>query len=449
MNVNSFEKKENSTAELIVQVSTEEFDAAVNESFKRNRSKISIPGFRKGKAPRKIVEKMYGESVFYDDAFDMILPTACAFGVREKELRVIGYPDITDVKVEDDKSVTVTYLVALYPSIEINDYKGVEAEKPEVVVEDSAVDSEIEGIRLRNARLQSTERPAINGDTAVIDYTGYVDGETFDGGSAEDYELVLGSNTFIPGFEQKMGGMRVGEERDLELQFPEEYHAENLAGKPVTFHVKLKELKEKILPELDDEFAKDVSEYDTLAEYRDSVREEIRKRREDEAQKTFEDNVLAIVSDKIEGDIPEAMYEDFIDNQIRSFSQNLEQYGMNLDSYLKMMGGTMEQFRQNMRPNAERQVKIAVAMEKIAEKENIQPTDEEIDAQYKELADRYGMEIDDIKENVDRESVVNDVRLTAAMKLVCDAAVAVAPKPEEKAEDAAPAEETSAEEPAE
>ena len=445
MNVKSFEKKEKSTAELVVEVTAEEFDAAVNESFKRNKSRISVPGFRKGKAPRKIVEKMYGETVFYDDAFEMVLPTACAFGCKENDLRTIGYPDIEDVKVEDDKSVTVKYLVALYPEISISDYKGVEAEKPVVTVTDAEIDGQIEGKRLSVARLQTTERPACNGDTAVIDYEGYVDGATFDGGHGENYELVLGSNTFIPGFEAKMGGMRIGEERDLELTFPEQYHAENLAGKPVTFHVKLNDLKEKILPELDDEFAKDVSEFDTLAEYRDSIKEEIRVRKEAEAQNTFEQNVLERVTEKIEGDIPQAMYEDFIDNQLQNFSQSLSQYGMDLQSYVQMLGGTPEQFRESMRPNAEKQVKIAVAMEKIAQLENIEATDEQIEAQYEELAKRYGVDVEDVKKGVDKASVIGDIQMTTAMKMVVDSAVAVEPKAEEES----PAEEAKSEETAE
>ena len=273
MNLSSSEKKDGKTAELTVTVSPEEFDKALEEAYRKNKNQIAVPGFRKGKAPRKIIERMYGASVFYNDALDIVLPTVCTHGVSESGLKTVGYPKIRDVNFGDDKSATIKFSVELYPDVTVGTYKGIAAVKQAVSVEESAVDSEIASVQLRNARIQTATRPAINGDTAVIDYEGFLDGKPFEGGKGESHELVLGSNSFIPGFEAKLQGMSAGEERDLDLEFPADYHQKELAGKAVVFKVKVNEVKEKILPELDDEFAKDVSEFDTLEEYRSSIRE--------------------------------------------------------------------------------------------------------------------------------------------------------------------------------
>ncbi len=436
MNVTSCEKKENIKAELTVVVTPEEFDKALEESYKKNRAQISVPGFRKGKAPRKLIENMYGANVFYDDALDMILPTLCSHGVSESDLRVVGYPQILDIDFGEDKSVTVKYAVELYPEVTVSDYKGVKAEKPEAAVEESAVDSEIASVQLRNARIQTAERPAINGDTVTIDFEGFIDGVAFEGGKGENYELELGSNSFIPGFEEKLNGMQTGEERDLDLVFPDEYK-EDLAGKPVVFKVKLKEVKEKILPELDDEFAKDVSEYDTLEDYKNSIRENLKTTKEAEAQKAFEDAVLTALSDTVENEVPEAMINDFLDNQVQSMRQQLMSYGMQLEQYMNMMGTNEEGFRQSMRPNALRQVKTTLVLEKIAELENLEPTDEEVEKQYADMAEQYKVELERVKQSVPKDTVVRDLGIQAASKLVIENAVAEAPKeeaeePEEK-----------------
>ncbi len=427
MNVTSCEKKENSKAELTVVVSPEEFDAALTEAYKKSKNQISVPGFRKGKAPRKIIERMYGESVFYNDALDTILPGVCSTGIAENELRTVGYPSIDDVSFGDDKSATVTYTVELYPEVTVGEYKGVSAVRPDVVVEDAEIDSEIAGVQTRNARIQTATRPAVNGDTVVMDFEGFVDGVAFEGGKGESYELTLGSNTFIPGFEEKLQGMSAGEERDLDLQFPDNYK-EDLAGKPVVFKVKVIEVKEKLMPELDDEFAKDVSEFDTMDEYRASIREKLTESKKSEADKAFEDAVLSKVAETIEQDIPDAMVEEFVDNQMESMRRQLSSYGMDLPMYLQMMGADEKSFRDTMRPNALVQVKITLALEKIAELEKIEPTDEEIDQYYSELAERYNVELDVAKTSVPKASAEQDLKLRAASKLVLDAAVAEAPE---------------------
>ena len=432
MNVTSCEKKETNKAELTIVVSPEEFNKALDESFRKNRAQISVPGFRKGKAPRKLIENMYGATVFYDDALEIILPAVCSQGVTESDLRVVGYPQILDVDFGEDKSVSVKYAVELYPEVTVGEYKGIKAVKPEAVVEESAVDSEIASVQLRNARIQTADRPAINGDTVTIDFEGFVDGVAFEGGKGENYELELGSNTFIPGFEEKLQGMKTGEERDLDLVFPTEYK-EDLAGKPVVFKVEIKEVKEKILPELDDEFAKDVSEFDTMAEYKNSIREKLKADQETQAEKAFEDAVLAKLGETVEEDIPDAMVNDFLDNQLQSMRQQLASYGMQLEQYLGMMGTTDEGFRENMRPGAVRQVKTTLALEKIAEIEKIEPSEEDIEKHYADMAERYGVEADVVKQSVPKDSIVHELGIQAASKLVVENAVPEAPAPEEDA----------------
>ena len=434
MKVTSCEKKENIKAELTVVVTPEEFDKAVEESYRKNKSQIALPGFRKGKAPRKLIENMYGKSVFYDDALEAILPAVCEHGVADSELRIVGYPQIQDVDFADDMSVTVKYEVELYPEVTIGEYKGMKAVKPEAVVEDAAIDSEVASVQLRNARIQTAERPAMGGDTVTIDFEGFVDGVAFEGGKGENYELELGSNTFIPGFEEKLNGMQVGEERDLDLVFPQEYK-EDLAGKPVIFKVKLNEVKEKILPELDDEFAKDVSEYDTMEEYKNSIRENLTTAKQAEKQKAFEDGVMTALAKTVENEIPEAMVKDVIDNQMQNMAQQLASYGMQLEQYMGMMGMNEDAFRENMKPSALQQVKITLALEKIAELEKFEPSEEEIEKYYTDMAERYGVEADMVKQSVPQESVVRDLGIQAASKFVVENAVAVAPSEDESETD--------------
>ena len=435
MNVTSVEKKEKSTVELVIEVGAEEFEAAVQKAYLKARGSINVPGFRKGKAPRKIVESMYGATVFYEDAADIIVPVAMNFGAVESKLNIVGQPTIDDIDIAEDKTVTLTYTVGVYPEITLSEYKGISAVKPAVEVTDSDIDTEIEKVRYQNARIETVSRPVINGDTVNLNYCGTLDGVAFEGGTAENYELKIGSNTFIPGFEEKMQGMVTGEERDLELTFPTEYHSKELAGKDVIFHVKVNEIKSQVLPELDDEFVKDVSDdCDTVEDYRKQMAETIRLNKEAAAHATFENNVMDKLVAAVEGDIPESMIEAYIDNQVNNMRQNLSQYGMELEMYLNMMNMTMEAFRGNMRENAEKNAKVTVALEKVAELENIEISEEEIAEGFKELSERWGMDVEDIRKEIADDMMIHDLKVRRAERIVMDSAVAEAPAEEAAAE---------------
>jgi len=435
LNIKSSEKKEKSTMELVVEVSVEEFDSAINDAFKKNRNSIAVPGFRKGKAPRKIIERLYGASIFHADALDILAPTVVQHTVKETELKIIGYPQIIDVDIKEEGGVDLTVSVSIYPEIALGEYKGLSAYKPKVEVSDSEIDSEIAGIRLRNARIEKADRPAINKDTVLIDYEGFIDGEAFDGGKGEGYELELGSNTFIPGFEEKLHGMVVGEERDIDLVFPDEY-AENLAGKAVVFKVKLHEIKEKILPDLDDEFAKDVSEFDTLDEYKESIRESIAKVKQADADAVFENTLMEQIIDSIDGEIPDELIDEQLQNALNNFVNQTSNYGMDPSVYLQMMGETPDSFRDKMRVSSEKQVRGSLALEKIADLEGVVISEEELTDAYASLAERYGMEIDDIKDSMAEESVVQDAKITKAMKIVSESATALDTPPVDESADA-------------
>jgi len=431
----SCEKKEKSTYGLVVEVTPDEFNAAIDQAYKKVKGQISVPGFRKGKAPRKIVESMYGATVFYEDAADIIVPVAMNFGAVESKLNIVGQPTIDDIDIAEDKTVTLTYTVGVYPEITLSEYKGISAVKPAVEVTDSDIDTEIEKVRYQNARIETVSRPVINGDTVNLNYCGTLDGVAFEGGTAENYELKIGSNTFIPGFEEKMQGMVTGEERDLELTFPTEYHSAELAGKDVIFHVKVNEIKSQVLPELDDEFVKDVSEdCDTVEDYRKQMAETIRLNKEAAAHATFENNVMDKLVAAVEGDIPDAMIEAYIDNQVNNMRQNLSQYGMELEMYLNMMNMTMEAFRGNMRENAEKNAKVTVALEKVAELENIEISEEEIAEGFKELSERWGMDVEDIRKEIADDMMIHDLKVRRAERIVMDSAVAEAPAEEAAAE---------------
>jgi len=393
-----------------------------------------IPGFRKGKVPRTIVEKMYGAKVFYEDAYDELLPQGLDLAVKEKELTTVGQPAVTNINVADDKSVEATYSVALYPEVEMGEYKGVHAYKPAITVTDTQVDAEIENTRKRNARIQPIEgRPAQDGDVAVIDFEGFVDGVAFEGGKGENYELTIGSNTFIPGFEPQIIGMEIGEEKDINVTFPHEY-APELADKDAVFHIKLVDLKENILPELDDDFAMDVSEFDTLAEYRDSVKKELEDKAKEDAENIFRENVMRKVIDGMTADIPVEMVDDRVDSTIRNYENNFRGQGMSFDDYLKYMGMEREDFRKSIRPNAEQQIKTDLAFEKVAQLENFELAEEEIEAEYALVADEYKMEVEKVKEFIPRESIKTQLQVEKARDLIFNTAVAEDKPDEVKAE---------------
>jgi trigger factor len=430
LNVKSYEAKEKSMGELTVEIAAAEFDEAVNSAYKKSRSKISVPGFRKGKAPRKIIESMYGASTFYDDAVEIIHPDAYSFGVKEKGLNPVGMPVVTGIDISDDKTVTITYSISLYPEVTLGQYKNLSAVKRNAEVSDEDIDKELETIRKRNSRIQTADRPSKEGDTVVIDFEGYIDGVPFEGGKGENYNLILGSKNFIKGFEEQIEGMSAGEERDINLEFPEDY-TDEFAGKPVMFKVKVHEVKESVAPELDDEFAKDVSEFDTLEEYKNNLKEELLKKKNDEVDKEFEDKLLTQIIESMEGEIPDVMVEENMTSSIQNFNYSLATHGMDIDMYLNMMNIDMAAFRENMRPSSEKQIKISVALEKIADLENIEATEEDMESGYEKLAKRHNMDIEQIKKGINSSVVEHEMRVSKAADLVFDTATALEAEPDE------------------
>lgn len=437
MNVKNFEKKENSKAEIVVEFTAEEFEKALNDAYQKGKDMIQIPGFRKGKAPRTIVEKMYGSKVFYEDALEELFPQGLDYAVEEQKITVVGQPAVVNFDVSDDKVAEITYSVALYPEATMGEYKGIKAYKPAVQVTDEQVDAEVANIQKRNARIQPVEdRAAQDGDTANIDYEGSVDGVPFDGGKDEGYDLLLGSNTFIPGFEPQVVGMSIGEEKDINVTFPEEYHAAELAGKEAVFKVKLNDLKESILPELDDDFAKDVSEFDTLAEYRESVKKELEEKAKTEIENSFREAVMEKVIANMTVTVPDEMIDMRVEDTVKNYESNFASQGIQLSQYLEWTGMDMNTFKTNIRPSVEHQIKTDLAFEKVAELESFEIAEEEIAAEYSMIADEYKMELEKVMEFIPRESVKTQIKIEKARNLIFDTAIAE-DKPEEQAEEAA------------
>ena len=436
MEVKSIEKKEKNSAEITVSVTPEEFEAALVKVFNKNKKSIQIPGFRKGKAPRKIVEAMYGESVFYEDAINELAPDAYFFSVKEKELKVVADPSIEDAKVEDDKSLTLKFNAVLYPEVELGQYKGLEAVRKEVKVDPAEIDMEVDQLRDRNATVQTAERPAKFGDTVVLDYEGFIDGVPFEGGKDEKHSLEIGSNSFIPGFEVQLIGTSAGEDTEVNVTFPEDYHAEELKGKPAVFKCHIHEVKEKLLPEADDEFAKDVSEFDTLADFRKNIEDKLRKQKEDKTRDDFLDLLLAQVVDGMKVDLNDAMVDQRARQMVEDIGQRIQQQGISLETYLGWMGTNLADFTKSQRVNAEKTIRQELALNKIAELENITVTDEDRDAELQKLADQYGMELDTIKTFMDTERMDESILYKKAADLIIENATAL-PEPEpEKVEPA-------------
>ena len=432
MIVKNVEKKEKSTVTFDVLCDAAEFEKAVNDAYLKNRSKISVPGFRKGKAPRMVIQGLYGKDVFYDDAADDLAPAAFAFAVEQEGLRTVGNPAVKAMDVSDSKELTLSFVTAVWPEVKLGAYKGLEAPKAKVDVTDEQVDAELEKTRRRNSRIVTVERPAKLEDTAVIDYKGTVDGVAFEGGTAEGQNLVLGSGMFIPGFEDQVVGMSAGEEKDVNVTFPEDYNEKSLAGKAAVFHVKCNEVKENQMPDLDDEFAKDVSEFDTLAEYKASVKEKLTKDAEEEAQRAYESVLIEMAGDNMEADIPDAMVEEQMDAMVQEYDRNLQMSGLNLELYLKYLGQDARTFREQTRPAAERRAKTDVVLEAIADAEGIKPTDEEVEAEYADLAEQYKMTAEDVKKALVRELVEANLRTRKAAQIVFDSGVPTEPVEEEK-----------------
>ncbi|MCI5668507.1 MAG: trigger factor [Oscillospiraceae bacterium] len=400
--------------------SAEEFETAISAAYNKRKKNITVPGFRKGKAPRKVIEAQYGEGVFFEDAVNSLYNQNIADVVEKTGLEVVDVENTEVVDVNKETGVKFKADLITKPVVEISDYKGLEVKKTTKTVDDAAVDAEIEKVRNRNARSITVEdRAAQTGDTAVIDFEGFLDGVAFEGGKGEKFPLELGSGSFIPGFEDQIVGKNIGEEFDVNVTFPENYQAENLAGKPTVFKCKLHELKGKELPELDDEFVKDVSEFDTLDEYKADIRSRLEKAAADEASTNLDNALVDAVISKMTAEVPQVMYQRRIDDIVREWSSRNR---IRVEDYLKYTGSTMDQFRANFTEVAKRQVDLRLALEKIAELENIEVSDEDLEKEYATMAEQYKMELDKVKAAIPAEAVKNDLRIEKALDLVRDSA---------------------------
>ncbi|MBQ9085889.1 MAG: trigger factor [Clostridia bacterium] len=423
MSLTKSEAIEKNRYELQFSVDKATFDAAVNAVYRKQVKSITVPGFRKGKAPRSIIEKMYGTGVFYEDAINDLIPGAYTDAAKESGLDIVGQPEFDVVSI-DDNGLVLSAKVYVKPDVEIKDYLGIEVEKEVTPVTDEEVDKEIETVRERNSReIDITDRAAEMGDTAVIDFEGFCDGVAFDGGKGTDYALKLGSGSFIPGFEEQVAGKQIDEEFDVNVTFPEEYHAAELAGKPAVFKVKIHAITHVELPALDDDFAKDVSEFDTFAEYKADLKAKIEKRHETTAESAVEDKLVETLIEKLEADIPEVMYEAETENYVRDYDTRLRSQGLDLKTYFKYTGMNLDSLREQMRPQAERQVKARLALEKIAALENVVATEEDINGEYEKIASAYGIEIDQVKESIDASAIAEDMKVKKALDLVKEKAV--------------------------
>ena len=434
MNLISCEKLEKSMVELQFSIDAETFKAAVNNAFKREGKKYAIPGFRKGKAPRHMIEKMYGSDIFHYDAVNDLFPEAYEAAVKEAKIDVVGRPDPEVVSMSEADGVVLKVKVAVKPEVELGEYAGLTVTKEAKNVNEADVDAEVKRMQDRNGRLLTREGAAENGDTVDIDFEGFVDGKAFEGGKAEHYSLVLGSGSFIPGFEDQVVGHSAGEEFDVNVKFPEEYGAAELAGKDATFKIKLHEVKYKELPALDDDFAKDVSEYDTLDELKDSIRNNIKTNLDKQAEQKVENDLMDQVIANMKADIPDAMVDSRIDELVQDFEYRISQQGLKLADYLKYMGMNIEQFRAQFKEQADKQVKMRLAMEAIVAKEGITASDEEFEEEVKRIADAHKMEADKVKSIVDAAAVKADLAINKAIDFVKEKAnvVTAEPKEEEK-----------------
>ena len=430
--------------QLEITVDGEKFREAIREAYKKNGKKINVPGFRKGKAPLHIIETYYGSEIFFEDALNLLYNDLVEDAIKESGLKVINDKmDFDLVSISKEDGVDFKVSLTTYPEIEIGEYKGLKAEKTAVKVDAAEVNTELNAMAERNARMVSVEdRAAKNGDTVVIDFEGFTDGKAFDGGKAEGHSLVLGSGQFIPGFEDQIVGKNIGDEFDVNVTFPEEYGAKELAGKEAVFKVKLHEIKVKELPAIDDEFAKDVSEFDTLKELKADLKKKATERKKKAAEEATENALVQQIVDSIKGEIPEAMFENRLNQCVEDFAYRLQSQGLNLETYLKYTNSNIDEFKKSFRPQAEAQVKYRLALEKIVELENIKPDDKEIEAEYEKLAKDYGVEADEVKNAIPAEEVAKDLAVGKAIDLIKENAVITEVEP--KAEEKAPAKKTAA-----
>ena len=434
MNVKSVERNGNQ-ATVVVEIDKDLMETGVNKAYMKARKSIMIPGFRKGKAPRKMIEAMYGAHVFYEDGLEEIFPEIYEFAIANQDgFKAVGRPSLTDMQIADDNTVTLTLTTDVYPEVTLGQYKGLEVEKAEPTVTDAQVQAELDAMAKNVASTENVDRPAEMGDTANIDFEGFDNGVPFEGGKGENFDLTLGSHSFVPGFEEQIVGMSAGEEKDIDITFPEDYHKE-LAGKAVVFHVKLNKVTETIVPEQDDEFAKDVSEFDTLDELKADIRAKALENAKKQADSAFEQAAVDKAAENTTVDMPKALVENELDIQMERFGYQLQMSGYSMEQYAKMMGGDVNTMRNAFRPSAEKQARVSVTLEKIAEVENVAVTDEEITAEIESLAKQYEMEADKVKEMVPAAELTESLKTRKAVQIIVDSAVAVAPKAEEKTEE--------------
>ena len=433
MKVNSVEKNGNN-ATVVVEIDKELMETGINKAYLKARKNIMVPGFRKGKATRKMIESLYGAHVFYEDGLEEIFPEVYDFSVAKQEgLKAIGRPSLTDMKINDDGTVTLTLTTEVYPEVTLGQYKGLEVEKAEATVTDEQVEAELNRMAENVASTETVDGPAQMGNTANIDFEGFENGVPFEGGKGENHDLKLGSGSFVPGFEEQIVGMSAGEEKDINITFPENYHAD-LAGKAVVFHVKVNKVTETVVPAMDDEFAKDVSEFDTLDALKADIRAKAMERAQKNVQNEFETACIAKASENTTVELPNALIERELDTQMERFAYQLQMGGYSMEQYAKMMGGDVNTMRNAFRPAAEKAAKESVTLEKIAEVENIAVTDEEIAAEIESLAKQYDLTVEKVKEMVPAEELTESLKTRKAVQVIVDSAVAVAPKAAEEAE---------------
>ncbi len=433
MNVKNVEKNGNK-ATIVVEIDKELMESGVQKAYMKARKNIMIPGFRKGKAPRKMIETMYGAHVFYEDGLEEIFPKIYDEAVINQELKAIGRPSLADMDISEDNIVTITIETDVYPEVTLGDYKGLEVEKAEASVSDADVQAELDRMAQNVASTETVERAAELGDTANIDFEGFDNGTPFDGGKGENHDLKLGSGSFVPGFEEQIVGMTAGDEKDIDITFPEDYH-KDLAGKAVVFHVKLNKVTATTVPTQDDEFAKDVSEFDTLDALKADIREKALEKAQKQIDSAFENACIEKAAENVTVDMPKALVEMELDNQMERFAYQLQMSGYSVEQYAKMMGGDLNTMRNAFRPAAEKQAKTNVMLAKIVETEEISVSDEDIAAEYESMASQYEMDVDKIKSMVPVEELKTSLETRKAVQVIVGAAVAVALKTEDKTEE--------------
>ena len=433
MNIKSNERNGNQ-ATIVVEIDKELMESGVQKAYMKARKNIMIPGFRKGKAPRKMIEAMYGAHVFYEDGLEEIFPEVYEYAVVKQDVKAVGRPSLTDMDISEDGIVTITLTTDVYPEVTLGAYKGLEVEKAEATVTDEQVQAELDRMAQNVASTETVERAAEMGDTANIDFEGFDNGVPFDGGKGENFDLKLGSGSFVPGFEEQVVGMTAGEEKDIDITFPEDYHAE-LAGKAVVFHVKLNKVTVTNLPAQDDEFAKDVSEFASLDELKADIRAKALENAQKQIDSAFEQACVDKAAENTTVDMPNALIEQELDAQMERFAYQLQMSGYSVEQYAKMMGCDLSPMRNAFRPGAEKKAKVTVTLDKIVEQEGITVSEEDINAECEAMAKQYEMEVDKIKEMVPAEELETSLKTRKAVKVIVDSAVAVAPKAKEETEE--------------